>query len=86
MYWSLDSATFDMCCYECSGVIGMKNQLMQFWKDEEGATAIEYALIAGLIAAVIVVAVTTLGTDISTLFNTIAGKVTGANTAAGAAG
>ncbi|HBJ69312.1 MAG TPA: Flp family type IVb pilin, partial [Alcaligenes faecalis] len=28
----------------------MKTQLQQFWNDEDGATAIEYGLIAGLIA------------------------------------
>lgn len=44
---------------------------MQFWKDEEGATAIEYALIAGLIAAIIVAAFATLGTSIQDLFTHI---------------
>ena len=42
----------------------MKDQIIKFWRDEEGATAIEYGLIAGLIAAVIVGAVTGLGTQI----------------------
>lgn len=28
----------------------MKDQIVKFWRDEEGATAIEYGLIAGLIA------------------------------------
>ena len=27
----------------------MKDQIIKFWRDEEGATAIEYGLIAGLI-------------------------------------
>jgi pilus assembly protein Flp/PilA len=53
----------------------MKNQLMQFWKDEEGATAIEYALIAGLIAAIIVAAFASLGTSISGVFTYIEGKL-----------
>ncbi len=49
----------------------MKDQIIKFWRDEEGATAIEYGLIAGLIAAVIVGAVTGLGTRINTLLNNI---------------
>ncbi|MPS92107.1 Flp family type IVb pilin [Comamonas sp. Tr-654] len=49
----------------------MKDQIIKFWRDEEGATAIEYGLIAGLIAAVIVGAVTGLGTQIRTLLNNI---------------
>lgn len=50
-------------------------RIVNFLRDEEGASAIEYALIAGLIAVVIVGALTTLGTDISTLFGTISGKL-----------
>ena len=38
------------------------NKLICFFKEEEGATALEYALMVGLIAAVIVGAVTILGT------------------------
>ncbi|WKU19609.1 Flp family type IVb pilin [Advenella alkanexedens] len=61
----------------------MKDQLIKFWKDEEGATAIEYALIAGLIAVVIIAALTTLGNQIGGMFNGIAEKMKTANTEAG---
>ena len=47
--------------------------------DEDGATAIEYGLIAGLIAVVIVAAITTVGTNLSTLFGTIGTDVNTAN-------
>ena len=47
----------------------------QFLKDESGATAIEYGLIAALIAVVIIAGATTLGTTLSAKFNTIAGNV-----------
>ncbi len=50
----------------------MKDQLVKFWKDEEGATAIEYALIAGLIAVVIIAALTTLGGSVNAVFTNIA--------------
>lgn len=42
----------------------MKDQIVKFWRDEEGATAIEYGLIAGLISVAIAVTVKTLGTDL----------------------
>jgi len=53
----------------------MVNQVMRFVNDEEGATAIEYGLLAALIAAVIVGAVTAVGTSLQTTFNGIATAV-----------
>jgi pilus assembly protein Flp/PilA len=38
--------------------------------DAGGATAIEYALIAGLVAMVVITAVTTVGTTLSSTFYT----------------
>jgi pilus assembly protein Flp/PilA len=49
----------------------MSKFVSRFMKDESGATAIEYGLIAALIAVVIITAVTALGTTLSTKFNTI---------------
>lgn len=46
--------------------------ITRFIRDEEGATAIEYGLIAALIAVVIIAAVTTLGENLSGTFNRIA--------------
>ena len=42
-----------------------------FLRDESGATAIEYALIASLIAIVIITAVALVGTQVSTVFTEI---------------
>lgn len=53
----------------------MTNLIQRFWNDEEGATAIEYGLIAGLVAVGLVVALTALGTDLSTLFQGIADRL-----------
>lgn len=53
----------------------MTNLIQRFWNDEEGATAIEYGLIAGLIAVGLVVALTALATDLSLLFKAIADKL-----------
>jgi len=47
----------------------------RFLRDESGATAIEYGLIAALIAVVIITAVTSVGSNLSATFNTISGKV-----------
>ncbi len=44
-------------------------------RDESGATAIEYGLIAALISVVIITAVTLVGTNLSNTFNTIASKL-----------
>ncbi|MCM5556574.1 Flp family type IVb pilin [Pleomorphomonas sp. JP5] len=58
----------------------MKALVSRFLKDESGATAIEYGLIASLIAVAIITAATTLGTNISTSFNKISTKINEANT------
>jgi pilus assembly protein Flp/PilA len=53
----------------------MKNFLQSFktfWADEEGATAIEYGLLASLIALAIVGGATALGTSIGELFDRVA--------------
>jgi pilus assembly protein Flp/PilA len=49
--------------------------IAKFAKDESGATAIEYGLIAALIAVGIIVAATTLGGSLSGLFNRISSKM-----------
>lgn len=61
----------------------MKDQLVKFWKDEEGATAIEYALIAGLIAVVIIGALTVLGNSVDSIFRTISNKLDDAKPSTG---
>lgn len=53
------------------------NRLFSVVRDEEGATAIEYGLIAGLIAVVIIAAVTLVGGDLASLFNEISSGLGG---------
>ena len=50
----------------------MSKFVTRFIKDESGATAIEYGLIAALIAVVIITAVTTVGANLQGKFNTVA--------------
>ena len=49
----------------------MMNIAKKFLKDESGATAIEYGLIAALVAVAIVTALTQLGGSLSTLFTNV---------------
>lgn len=49
----------------------MKNFVARFVRDEAGATAIEYGLIAVLIAVAIIATACALGTQIGTTFNTV---------------
>ena len=51
------------------------NKLIAFLRDESGATAIEYGLIAALISVVIITAVTTVGSNLTTTFTAIATAV-----------
>jgi pilus assembly protein Flp/PilA len=45
--------------------------LIKFFKDEDGATAIEYGLIAALIAVAIITAVTAVGGELATTFSEV---------------
>lgn len=49
--------------------------LRRFLKDESGATAIEYGLIAALIAVAAIAAMTTLGTKLDTTFKAVSDKL-----------
>jgi pilus assembly protein Flp/PilA len=51
-----------------------KNAVIALWQEEEGLTAVEYAVAGGLIAAATVTAFRTLGV-------TVTGVITGINTA-----
>ncbi len=53
----------------------MAKLLSHFAKDESGATAIEYGLIAALIALAIITGATTLGDKLNSQFDFIAGKL-----------
>lgn len=44
---------------------------VRFLNNEEGATAIEYAIIAGSLSIVIVAAVTSIGTSVNTIFTSV---------------
>jgi len=49
----------------------MQNLMNRFIKDESGATAIEYGLIAALIAVALIVGATAVGNSLNTKFNEV---------------
>ena len=51
------------------------NIISRFFRDESGATAIEYGLIAALIAVVIITGVTSVGTNLAATFTTLSTKL-----------
>lgn len=51
------------------------NFIKSFLREEDGVTAIEYALLAALIGVGIITGATTLGSNISTKFGAIATKI-----------
>ncbi len=55
----------------------MKNLFGRFVKNESGATAIEYGLIAAGISVAIIAIVNTLGSQLNTTFTTISTKLGG---------
>ncbi len=48
----------------------------RFMKDESGATAIEYGLIAALISVALITGATTLGSKLNGQFTALGGKMT----------
>jgi pilus assembly protein Flp/PilA len=53
----------------------MSKLLARFFKEESGATAIEYGLIAALISVALITGATALGTSLNTQFNTLSTKL-----------
>ena len=55
----------------------MTKFISRFVKDESGATAIEYGLIAGLISVAIIGVVLTVGTDLTATFTDVSNALNG---------
>ncbi len=52
--------------------------LRKLRKDEQGATAIEYGLIAALISVAAIVAMQAIGTSLTSLFTSVSSDLSGA--------
>ena len=55
--------------------MALRNFFKKFRKDTEGATMIEYAVLASLIAVVSIGAITTVGTKVNTTFSSVASNL-----------
>ncbi|NBB14662.1 Flp family type IVb pilin [Caulobacter sp. SLTY] len=53
----------------------MRSALKRFWRDENGATAIEYGLIAALIFLVIVTSVTVFGNKTTGVMESVSAAI-----------
>ncbi|ACP27188.1 probable PilA pilus assembly protein [Sinorhizobium fredii NGR234] len=58
----------------------MKTIFARLMKDESGATAIEYGLIAALISVALITGATALGDSLDSMFNALSGQMTTAET------
>jgi pilus assembly protein Flp/PilA len=56
----------------------MIRTFIRFAKDEDGATAIEYGLIAALVSVAAIGALTAMGNSLSTMFNSVSSAMSGA--------
>ena len=56
----------------------MYKKLAKFLTDEDGATAIEYGLIAALVSVAAIGALTAMGNSLSTMFNTVSSAMSSA--------
>ena len=62
----------------------MKSIIKSFLKDESGATAIEYGLIAALVSVAAIAALTALGSALDGIFTTVSTQLNNAQTSASA--
>ena len=58
----------------------IKSKLVEFYRDEEGASAIEYALVAAMVAVALVTFITPIKTAVTTIFTRIQTALTTGST------
>lgn len=63
-----------------------RNKLISFFKDESGATAIEYGLIAALVSVAAIGALEAMGTSLIQIFGTVDTELSEAATSASGSG
>ncbi len=56
----------------------MIGKMIAFVRDEDGATAIEYGLIAALVSVAAIAALTAMGNSLGTMFNTVSSSLSNA--------
>ncbi|MED5388297.1 MAG: Flp family type IVb pilin [Pseudomonadota bacterium] len=61
----------------------MKQLFMQFIKEEDGATMVEYAILVALISVVAIATIVLIGQEVNTSFSTVNTELNKANNPAG---
>ena len=61
----------------------MYRKFVTILRDESGAAAIEYGLVAALVSVAAIIALTALGVSLKTIFNIVAVELQGAAASAG---
>jgi len=64
----------------------MIKTLKKLWKDESGATAIEYGLIAALVSVAAIAALSNMGASLTNIFGVVDTELTNAAATAGGGG
>lgn len=59
----------------------MKNMMSKFFKDESGATMVEYAILVALISIAAIVIIAVLGNQINNTFNQVVRCINGGGAA-----
>ena len=72
--------------YLAKGPRPMKTAIVSLLKDESGATAIEYGLIAALVSVAGITALDALGTSLTNMFTTVSSEISSAVTSASSGG
>lgn len=54
----------------------MGHEVLRFWRDQRGATAIEYGIVAAMIAAAVIVAIILTGDGVAGLFGGVEERAT----------
>jgi pilus assembly protein Flp/PilA len=67
---------YQVCNNSSTTLDGVMNKVIEFARDESGATAIEYGLIAALVSVAAIGAMTSLGNSLGSIFNTVSSQLT----------
>jgi pilus assembly protein Flp/PilA len=55
--------------------MNIKNFIKKFWKDQSGATAVEYALVAATLSIIIITSIVVVGGKTTETWNTVADAI-----------
>jgi pilus assembly protein Flp/PilA len=75
LFYSIETRSQQRAARQSTGASPMKNLVSRFLKDNSGATAIEYGLIAAGISIAIIAVVGTIGSNLNTVFTNVSSQL-----------